>query len=149
MVTPSVSGNSNLSQDTVPQLPKIHEKLWGRHNLVGQIFHKVNLTKTNFVELQDQDQLQSINPSHSSTSYITVDVFASKSGFLRSRSFINEEAIVYFTTCDAAPDGNLVPQPIIDSLKGVMDIVYATHILLIHFITTRTFDIESLYHSTS
>jgi len=30
----------------------------------------------------------------------------------------------------------------------VMDIVYMTHILLIHFITTRTFDIESLYHST-
>src|SRR6266436_9362043 len=30
----------------------------------------------------------------------------------------------------------------------VMDIVYTTHILLIHFITTRTFDIESLYHST-
>jgi hypothetical protein len=29
-----------------------------------------------------------------------------------------------------------------------MDIVYTTHILLIHFITTRTFDIESLYHST-
>ena len=30
----------------------------------------------------------------------------------------------------------------------VMDIVYMSHILLIHFITTRTFDIESLYHST-
>jgi hypothetical protein len=30
---------------------------------------------------------------------------------------------------------------------AVMDIVYMTHILLIHFITTRTFDIESLYHS--
>jgi len=30
----------------------------------------------------------------------------------------------------------------------VMDIVYTTHILLIHFITTRTFDMESLYHST-
>src|SRR5882724_6457809 len=29
-----------------------------------------------------------------------------------------------------------------------MDIVYTTHILLIHFITTITFDIESLYHST-
>jgi hypothetical protein len=33
-------------------------------------------------------------------------------------------------------------------VEGVMDIVYMTHILLIHFITTRTFDIESLYHST-
>ena len=31
---------------------------------------------------------------------------------------------------------------------SVMDIVYTSHILLIHFITTRTFDIESLYHST-
>ena len=29
-----------------------------------------------------------------------------------------------------------------------MDIVYTFHILLIHFITTRTFAIESLYHST-
>ena len=31
---------------------------------------------------------------------------------------------------------------------SVMDVVYTSHILLIHFITTRTFDIESLYHST-
>ena len=30
----------------------------------------------------------------------------------------------------------------------VMDIVYTLHILLIHFITTRTFATESLYHST-
>src|SRR6266436_1311735 len=29
-----------------------------------------------------------------------------------------------------------------------MDIVYTTHTLLIHFITTRTFDMKSLYHST-
>src|SRR6266436_4685862 len=29
-----------------------------------------------------------------------------------------------------------------------MDIIYTTHILLIHFITTRTFDMKSLYHST-
>jgi len=35
-----------------------------------------------------------------------------------------------------------------DLLDCVMDIVYTSHILLIHFITTRTFDIESLYHST-
>jgi hypothetical protein len=28
-----------------------------------------------------------------------------------------------------------------------MDIVYTTYILLIHFITTRTFDMESLYYS--
>src|SRR5258705_9333696 len=34
------------------------------------------------------------------------------------------------------------------SMTSVMDIVYTSHILLIHFITTRTFDIESLYHST-
>jgi hypothetical protein len=32
--------------------------------------------------------------------------------------------------------------------EPVMDIVYMFHILLIHFITTRTFAIESLYHST-
>jgi len=32
--------------------------------------------------------------------------------------------------------------------QAVMDIVYTTHILLINFITTRTFDMESLYHST-
>ena len=31
---------------------------------------------------------------------------------------------------------------------GVMDIVYTTHTLLIHFITTRTFDMKSLYHYT-
>ena len=33
-------------------------------------------------------------------------------------------------------------------MKPVMDIVYTSHILLIHFITTRTFDIESFYHFT-
>ena len=32
--------------------------------------------------------------------------------------------------------------------KSVMDIVYTNYILLIHLFTTRTFDMESLYHST-
>jgi hypothetical protein len=59
------------------------------------------------------------NPSRSSTSYITVDVLATKSGFLRSRSFVDEDAVAYFDTCNAAPDGNLVPQPIVDTPKGV------------------------------
>jgi len=36
-------------------------------------------------------------------------------GFLRSRSSIDEEAAAYFVTCDAAPDDNVVPQPIVDS----------------------------------
>ena len=40
------------------------------------------------------------------------------------------------------------PKDVPTLTKVVMDIVYMTHILLIHFITTRTFDIESLYHST-
>jgi len=41
-----------------------------------------------------------------------------------------------------------VPMKPKEELNPVMDIVYMSHILLIHFITTRTFDIESLYHST-
>jgi hypothetical protein len=112
-----VSGNSIFSQDDAPWLPEIHGKLWGRRDLVGQIFRKAHLTKTDFVELQNQ--LQSVNPSRSSTSYITMDVLATKSGFLRSRSFVDEDAVAYFDTCNAAPDGNLVPQPIVDTPKGV------------------------------
>jgi hypothetical protein len=102
-----------VDSNVAPWLPEIHKKLWGRRDLVGQIFRKANLTKTDFVELQDQ--LQSVNPSRSSTSYIAVDVLATKAGFLRSRSFIDEEAVAYFATCGAAPDSNLVPQPIVDS----------------------------------
>lgn len=117
-ITPSSSANSNLSQSPVPKwLAEIHQKLWGRRDLVGQIFRKVNLTKTDFGELQDR--LQNFNPSRSSASYIPMDIFAAKSEFLRSKSFVDEDTTTYFTTCDPASDGNLVPQPVVDMSKDV------------------------------
>ena len=115
-ITPSVWRNSNLSQ-APPWLHEIHANLWGRRDLVGQIFRKANLTKTDFAELQQK--LQSVNPSRNSASYTNMRVSAIKSAFLHSRSSDDDEAVAYFTTCDAASGGDLVPQPIVSSSMGV------------------------------
>jgi len=84
-ITPSSSQNSNLSLKSPPSwLVEIHSKLWGRHDLFGQIFRTANLTKADFTELQRQ--LQELNPKRNSESYVAEDVLATKSAFLRSRS---------------------------------------------------------------
>jgi hypothetical protein len=113
-----VWGNSNLSQ-APPWLHEIHANLWGRRDLVGQIFRKANLTKTDFAELQHKLRVQSVNPSQSSTSFFNMRVSAIKSAFLHSRSSVDDETLAYFATCDAASGGKLVPQPIIGSSMGV------------------------------
>src|ERR1700683_4226282 len=71
--TPSSSENSNLSQGppTPSWLVEMDKKLWGRSGLFGQIFRTANLTENDFVELQSQ--LQILNPTRSSESYITAD----------------------------------------------------------------------------
>jgi len=46
-------------------------------------------------------------------------VSAIKSAFLHSRSSVDDAAVAYFATCDAASGGNLVPQPTVDSSMGV------------------------------
>jgi hypothetical protein len=89
MITPSSSANSNVSQDPLPKwLVEIHQKLWGRRDLVGQIFRKANLDKTDFLALQSQ--LQILDPSRSSDSHVPMNVFITKSKFLRSKSVHQE-----------------------------------------------------------
>ncbi|KAF8219399.1 hypothetical protein L208DRAFT_1418274, partial [Tricholoma matsutake] len=75
---------STLPTSPPPWLVEIHSKLWGRHDLFGDIFHTANLTKANFIKLQHQ--LQELNPECNSESYVAKDVLATKSAFLRSRS---------------------------------------------------------------
>jgi hypothetical protein len=98
-------------------LVEIHQKLWGRRDLVGQIFRKVNLNKTDFVALQSQ--LQILDPSRRSEFHIPMDVFVTKSKFLRSRSVIDDDVTAYFDKCDATSDGNLIPQPVVDTSEDI------------------------------
>jgi hypothetical protein len=118
-ITPSSSANSNLAQGSLPKwLIEIHQKLWSRRDLVGEIFRKANLNKTDFFELQRE--LQTLDPSRNSESHIPMDVLPTKSEFLRSRSVIDEDVAAYFATCGAASDGNLVPQPVVDTSKDII-----------------------------
>jgi hypothetical protein len=65
-------------------LIEMHKKLWGRLDLVGEIFRVADLTTEDFIELQRQ--LHDKDPSRSSESYHAKDVLAIKAKFLRSRS---------------------------------------------------------------
>jgi hypothetical protein len=81
----ATTGITNLSLDSPPPwLIEIHRKLWGRHDLFGEIFRTANLTKADFIELQRR--LQELNPERNSDSSVAEDVLATKSAFLRSRS---------------------------------------------------------------
>lgn len=117
-ITPSSSASSNVSKRPLPKwLVEIHQKLWGRRDLVGKIFRKANLTKTDFFELQTQ--LQKLDPSRSSESHILTNVLVTKSKFLRSRSVIDDDVAAYFDTSDVASDDNLVPQPVFETSKDI------------------------------
>ena len=106
-ITPSVSG-ADVSAD-VSWIHEIHKNLWNRCDLVGQVFRKANLTKTDYTEFQSK--LQSDNQSPK-------DILASKAAFLRSRSSTDDEAVAYFAS-DATFDGKLVPQPFVGPPNGV------------------------------
>ncbi|KIM46713.1 hypothetical protein M413DRAFT_23080 [Hebeloma cylindrosporum] len=108
--TPSASRHDMAHSQWIYEL---HQKLWGKRDLVGKVFRKASLTKTDFVELQRV--LQSANPSRTSAAYTALDVSADKAAFLRSRSSIDDEAASYFATYDTSSDGDLVPQPFVDS----------------------------------
>jgi hypothetical protein len=75
----------SLSLSLLPSwLVEIHSKLWGRHDLFGEIFRTANLNEADYIELQRQ--LQELNPERNSECYVAKDVLATKSAFLRSRS---------------------------------------------------------------
>jgi hypothetical protein len=65
-------------------LVDMHQKLWGRLDLVGEIFRVADLTTKDFIELQCQ--LHDKDPSHSSESYNVKDVLTIKAKFLCSCS---------------------------------------------------------------
>jgi hypothetical protein len=67
----------------------------------------VNLTETDFIELQNQ--LESLNPSRSSKLYEAVDVVATKSSFLRSLNPIDFNAAAHLAKSDMGSNNNLVP----------------------------------------
>ena len=48
-----------------------------------------------------------------------MNVFVTKSKFLRSRSVIDDDVVAYFDTCDGVSDGNLVPQPVFDTSMDI------------------------------
>jgi len=74
-------------------------------SLATEVFRKVSLTESDFVQLQSE--LQPVNLSRSSAPYTAMDVSTSKLLFLHSRSSVDEEAIAYFAAGDAASDGQL------------------------------------------
>jgi hypothetical protein len=102
IITASSSQNSKLSLFSPPPwLVEIHSKLWGKHDLFGQVFRTTNLTKADFIELQHQ--LQELNPERNSESYVATNVLATKSAFLRSRS-----TALFGTNLDNGPVPRLV-----------------------------------------
>jgi hypothetical protein len=102
---PSSSQNTNPSLNSPPPwLVEIHSKLWGRHDLFGEIFRTANVTKADFIELQRQ--LQKLNPERNSESYVAKEVLATKSAFLRSRS-----TALFFTNLGKG----LVPRLVFDA----------------------------------
>ena len=70
--------------DPPPWLVEIHEKLWGKSDLFGELFRTVTLTKSDFFELQTL--LDGQNIERRLDSYVADNVLATKSAFLRSRS---------------------------------------------------------------
>ena len=106
------------SQDLWPSwLVELHKKLWGRHDLFGQIFHTANLTKRDFIDLQNE--LQDLHPSRSSGSYTAEEALVTKSNFLRSRGVIDTDP-AHYVGSDA-----LVPQPVFDTSKDLTPLIAA------------------------
>jgi hypothetical protein len=88
----------------------MHEKLWGKRDLFDQIFRSVNLTKTDFIELQNQ--LQNLHPSRRSESYVATNVLNVKADFLRSRSSVGMK-------CHPSSSANLIPQVVVDTSEDL------------------------------
>jgi hypothetical protein len=105
-ISPSSSNNSNLSPNPPAWLDEIHNKLWGKGELTGEIFRKAYLTESDFRELQHK--LHNDNPQRNSESYVAKNVLAVKSAFLRSKSVPVVDP-AYFNT------DYLVPKLVIDT----------------------------------
>ena len=77
-VTPS------SSKDVPPWLVEIHNELWRKHDLLGKVFRTVDLTETDFIDLQVE--LEKNDPSRNNPAYTAQDVLGVKSDFLRKKS---------------------------------------------------------------
>ena len=75
------SRNSNLTSPP-SWLVEIHSELWGKLELLGDIFRTANLKKENFIELQRQ--LEELNPERISESYVAKNVHSYALGALLS-----------------------------------------------------------------
>ena len=115
MLATITSNTSYLYEGPPPWLVEIHQKLWGRRELFDQIFRTANLTKTDFIELQDQ--LHSLNPSRTYKSYVATNVLAVKSDFLRSKSV---DTAAHFPKYDAASHCQLVPNLDVDKSNDLV-----------------------------
>jgi hypothetical protein len=85
--------------------------------MFDHLFRTVNLTKTDFIQLQTQ--LHDLYPSRSSKSYITQKVFTTKSDFLRLISFTDAATTAQFMKGEVSSSGNLAPQLVIDTSKDL------------------------------
>jgi hypothetical protein len=91
-------------------LIELHNKLWGREDLFCQVFHAVDLTKEDFIELQSK--LHDLNPSRNHKSYLTRqnNILETKMDFLRSRTLAATHPLTSNTD-------SLVPKVVLCNLK--------------------------------
>jgi hypothetical protein len=68
-------------------LVELHQKLWGKMELLDQIIRTVTLNVADFIDLQIR--LDSLHPSRGSNNYMPQNVLGTKSGFLRSKESLN------------------------------------------------------------
>lgn len=90
-------------------LEELHSKLWGREDLIDQVFRAVHLTKEDFVELQHN--LHDLSPRRNHIDCISTDVLEAKIDFLRSRTATRPLTII---------TESLVPKVVL--CKGAMDV---------------------------
>jgi hypothetical protein len=86
----SSTGADPLDPSPPEWLLEIHQKLWGRSDLIDTIFRAVNLTVEDFSDLQLE--LERLNPSRSSESYVAGAVIDIKSAFLKSKNTMDFDA---------------------------------------------------------
>jgi hypothetical protein len=90
-------------EDIPAWLVELHEKLWGREDVFGQVFRAVDLTIDDFTHLQRD--LHHLNSSRNQKSYVSRDVLEAKTAFLRSRT------ATHTLTTTGSPVPKVVLQP--------------------------------------
>lgn len=110
------SASSNVFEGA-KWLHELHKKLWGREELLDQVFRAVDLTEKDFVELQSE--LHNLNPSRNHARYLSTkeNILDAKIDFLRSRTatrplIINTDSLVpKVVLCDHVPAGTMDVDP--------------------------------------